>query len=830
VDVSVTNGTPYYYVVSAYNSAGESPNSNEATATPLAPPPHTPATYYVSPSGSDAWPGTLAQPFATIQFAANQLGAGDTLNIRAGSYHEYVTVPSSGTATAPITIQAYSGECPALVGAATVSGPWTIYSGSIYGAAWPSQPVQVFSDGHLLNEARWPNTAAEDFAGQTYALAEAGSYDFIQYTGSDLPNVDLTGAWIRIMAGQAWVGYDRQVTSYDGSSGKLSFSPTINAPTDPYVISELVPRRGNHFFLFGKLNLLDSPGEWYWDPATQQLYVWTQDGASPEGRIEAGTASAVMNISGRSYLTVKGLSAHGGWFNLQNCTSCTLQDFHLWAPTWTRTVNGYGVQPEYLGGVDVSGSGNLLQGGSVRQAGRSAIHVMGAANTVQQVTIEDSGWNWAGEAAIQLEGANQALVQNNTIRRVAMAGIYLAPDSRVLNNLVDGACMFVEDCGNINAWDMDGQGTEVAYNLLQGNQTRWGAGIYLDAGSPNFYLHDNLIQNVLWNGMNITDVAKIENNTVLDAQHTSINFVPPASAIGADWSAGIVAHNQLFEAFAIDVSLAQPTSFIPDYGYYGSYTTLAPQPGPRRVEIDWSQLAQPGWSQQQVPMDLSNVTGIMFTLDVLATQFNYTIANLRLLPSGQTGDAGAVAVAGATWTAQCGSGSTCTLSTPSPNTWGISGTSVFHGTNTLLAQLPSGMTDLTVYRGLAFDLAGTASRNYSFQGFQDVDNGPDPAPGRGATLPASVGADPSGAWPACTPPPAPWLRQNMRFTAVSLISRYRPERENGRSPSGSTEYAATTSRLLKNPCEGCHSERSEESRTSLKILRARFLASLGMTP
>jgi hypothetical protein len=35
-------------------------------------------------------------------------------------------------------------------------------------------------------------------------------------------------------------------------------------------------------------------------------------------------------------------------------------------------------------------------------------------------------------------------------------------------------------------------------------------------------------------------------------------------------------------------------------------------------------------------------------------------------------------------------------------------------------------------------------------------------------------------------------------------------------------------KMLKNPCEVCHSERSEESRSGYKGL-ARFLASLGMT-
>jgi hypothetical protein len=42
--------------------------------------------YYVSPSGNDANPGTLAQPFKTLQKALPLLKPGETLIVRAGEY------------------------------------------------------------------------------------------------------------------------------------------------------------------------------------------------------------------------------------------------------------------------------------------------------------------------------------------------------------------------------------------------------------------------------------------------------------------------------------------------------------------------------------------------------------------------------------------------------------------------------------------------------------------------------------------------------------------------------------------------------------------------
>ena len=697
------------------------------------------ASYYVSPSGNDTYAGTQDQPFATIQFAVDHLNPGDVLYVRGGSYNETVTVRQSGNASAPITIQAYTGECPILLGSRPVPGPWTIHQGSIYKASWPTQPLQVFTDGHLLNEARWPATAMEDFPNMTYAVADAGSQDYISY--SALPAADLTGTWVHIMAGQAWVGYSRQVTSHDRVSGKLAFSPPINQMT------ELIPRRGSHFYAFGKLELLNSPGEWWWDPAAQMLYVWAPGGGSPAGRIEAGTAPAVLDLSGRSYVTVQGLLARGGWFNLQNCTSCTVKDCHLRAPNWARTVDGYSLWPQHMGGIDVSGTGNLIEGGSVRLAGRSCVHVAGTGNAVRQMTLEDCGLNWANEAGIMLNESDQSLIERNTVRRTALAGIVMGPRSRVLTNLVENVCLFAEDCGNLNVWQMDGKGAEVAYNILRGNNVRWGAAIYLDAGSPNFYLHDNLAEGILWSGANITATDTIENNTFADVQHQAINFVPPSNAIGADWSAGRAAHNVTGQPFPLTVTLYQPVSLIPDYAYYFAYTTL--KPGPRRVEIDWSQLGQGAWSQQPVPMDLSQVDSVVFALDPPVAPFSFDIASLRLLPAAGSGDSGAVPVSGATWTITCQNGATCALSQKSPGVWTISGSTPFNGTNALFAALPAGSKDLRQYRGLAFDLSGTASRSYDLQGYQDVDNGPDPAPGRGATLPAAVGADPAGAWPVC---------------------------------------------------------------------------------
>ncbi|MGI9286894.1 MAG: hypothetical protein ACR2P1_16020, partial [Pseudomonadales bacterium] len=67
-------------------------------------------TYYVSVRGDDGNPGSLAQPWQTVNYALTRLRPGDTLYLRGGTYYEQVEVGVSGTASQPITIAGYAGE------------------------------------------------------------------------------------------------------------------------------------------------------------------------------------------------------------------------------------------------------------------------------------------------------------------------------------------------------------------------------------------------------------------------------------------------------------------------------------------------------------------------------------------------------------------------------------------------------------------------------------------------------------------------------------------------------------------------------------------------
>lgn len=90
-------------------------------------PPSTGQEFYVSPSGSDANPGTIGAPWKTLQKAFDALQPGQIAYLRAGTYGTLCGSSSftgAGTASAPITVQGYPGERAVLHGQIRLTGSY----------------------------------------------------------------------------------------------------------------------------------------------------------------------------------------------------------------------------------------------------------------------------------------------------------------------------------------------------------------------------------------------------------------------------------------------------------------------------------------------------------------------------------------------------------------------------------------------------------------------------------------------------------------------------------------------------------------------------------
>lgn len=105
-------------------------------------------TYYVSPSGDDAGPGTREKPFKTVQHAVDLAAPGDIIDLAMEDFFEAVTVKRSGRSDAYITLRSHAIEgrladenghfvkrlAPEgrLVGFQEVRGPWQKVEAGLY--------------------------------------------------------------------------------------------------------------------------------------------------------------------------------------------------------------------------------------------------------------------------------------------------------------------------------------------------------------------------------------------------------------------------------------------------------------------------------------------------------------------------------------------------------------------------------------------------------------------------------------------------------------------------------------------------------------------------
>ena len=114
-DTSLNNGTAYYYVVTAVNTAGESGNSNQAAATPKAPPVAPAAPLNLTATGGNqqvslAWTASTGATSYNVKRAASNGGPYTTVASPAGTSYTDTTVSNGTTYYYVVTAVSSSGE------------------------------------------------------------------------------------------------------------------------------------------------------------------------------------------------------------------------------------------------------------------------------------------------------------------------------------------------------------------------------------------------------------------------------------------------------------------------------------------------------------------------------------------------------------------------------------------------------------------------------------------------------------------------------------------------------------------------------------------------
>ena len=497
------------------------------------------STYFVSTSGTDVAAGTLAQPFRTIQEAANVAYAGDVVSIEGGTYHETVKPPHSG-----VTFTNYNNQTVTLSGADAVSG-FTDYSGSIYKANLSSRlgegNNQVFVDGQLVNEARWPNTSLNP---SSPTKATIGSYSNSTIYDSALTQANgyWVGADINVTPGQAWTTYTGTVTA-SGPGWITVALPT----TDAYE----QPAAGNKFFLYGKFQTLDSASEFYVD-SSNSLYLWDAASDNPNNHdVEVKDREYGFDLSGVANTTIQGISLFACTINTDGSSSGTLINgiTDTYVTQYSVVPNGW--WPTQPAGIALYGANSTIENSTIAYSSGDGIYVGNNNVTVKNNTIHDVDYAGTDAAGIRSYGSN-VTIADNTIYNTGRDGInFRGSGFSILSNTIHDCMLQTTDGGGIYTVGDNGGGSVIAYNgIYNVNVTGGydGVGIYLDDNSSNFIVHDNVTANVQAGlKLNSTSYNETVYNNKLGASVTAIE-TNGWTGFAYDWSGSQLYNNTYYNA------------------------------------------------------------------------------------------------------------------------------------------------------------------------------------------------------------------------------------------------------------------------------------------
>ena len=264
--------------------------------------------FSVARNGDDRGPGTIAEPFATLEraqravreFTREGLQEPVTVVIREGVYRRVEPlvfgVADGGTAEQPVVWKAARGERVVISGGRPIEG-WTAEPNGLWWASVPRiggrrwQFRELFVDGERRTRARHPNGT---FA-RVVAAGPDRRHSFVTTPNSFPPLSPDADAELVFL--HDWSISRIPVAETDPASGRVVLSTAVGAQAAQFAIDHFEPNP--RFFLENAPAYLDEAGEWYLRASNERVFCRpTPNDSIEQFRAVAPVAEALIVVRG----------------------------------------------------------------------------------------------------------------------------------------------------------------------------------------------------------------------------------------------------------------------------------------------------------------------------------------------------------------------------------------------------------------------------------------------------------------------------------------------------------------------------------------------------
>lgn len=371
------------------------------------------ADFHVSPSGSDTHPGSLVEPFASLEHArdAARAMAGRepvTIHLHGGVFYLPTTLvldpKDSGNLENPVVWRAWRNEEPVLSGGIRLQAHWQPAGDGVWKTDVPKdlEGDQLFINGERQILARYPNhdPSVRIFGGFS---ADAFSSERARRWA------DPVGGFIHAMHRHEWGDYHYRITGKN-AEGRVTFE-------GGWQNNRQLGMHPSHRFVENIREELDAPGEWFLDrPAAVLLFH------PPPG---LDLASATVEVVRLRHL----VEFRGSGFPTPGATNATGSGA-AWTRQPVRHVTFEGLTFRHSARSFMENREPLLRsdwttyrGGSVLFAG------------TEDCTLEDCTFDQVGGNAVFLSGYNRRITFRGLhIDRAGANGIAFVGDPRAVRS------------------------------------------------------------------------------------------------------------------------------------------------------------------------------------------------------------------------------------------------------------------------------------------------------------------------------------------------------------------------------------------------------------
>lgn len=462
--------------------------------------------YYVSASGSDANNGTTTSTtWKTLsRVNAATFSPGDQILFKRGDifYGELLINQSGSTGGNPIIFGAYgSGASPMITGFTNVTS-WTEISTNIWESSNAASSLStcnvVVINGKNTPMGRYPNTGYLTFQSHVNNTSITCS----SLTGTP----DWTGADAAIRVNHWTVN---RVTINSQAGGTLNFDAVSGDVRDNF-----------GFFIENDVRTLDAQNEWYFNPSTKKIRVYSE--SEPTNVMVASVDTVIYVKSSRNYINFDSISVQGAnqilmyeggnYANILNCS------FSFCGWDGLQMAGSYNtISNDTL--TDIGGNGVFLH---FERSGHNFVtsNVFRRTNLITGVLKNDYT-----AAAIRCYSPN-SLIQYNDIDSSGYNGIQLRYQNvEIRNNLINHSCLIRDDGGGIYTGFTGEVGKIIDGNIIlnsEGNYygtnitTGTANGIYIDDNGNNVSITNNSVYNCSGAGLFLHGANTItaRNNTI----------------------------------------------------------------------------------------------------------------------------------------------------------------------------------------------------------------------------------------------------------------------------------------------------------------------------